>query len=415
MLKKLEIQNFQSYKHAVLEFDPNVTAIIGLNNYGKSAILKALRKTIRDDPNGNVFIRNIPDVADKSKLTVTTSKGVIERVIGRSNSTEDNFYKIITSEGEEFKYVKFSKTGIPKEVIDISEISLPQSFGGEEYDINFQRQTDNAFLVIGKGLSSIRSNALSKVTGIDVAQKAIQIGRLKERNIDQEIKKVRKEKERLNIELTNYVDLDNITLLIGGQRDRIKRLLSLENDIEYFKTSFRSLSNIITTASNLRGFVKNLEVSFDITVFVTLRNKLNFLKKLQSIILSEDLLINKIDSLKKKIDVENLKSLLYKKTLLIQLLLIKKDLENLESVNSINVLDLSFVYNFQSKLKNIILLQTNINNNFMLRKENAKKIDEIHENYEEAFIMLEEFRKELGVCPTCGEPFKRRKLDGTIF
>ncbi len=409
MLQSLEIKDFQSHKNTLIEFDPRVTAIIGLNSHGKSAILKALNKAIRNNPSGNSFIRNIPDIAKASKLTVVTDKGKIERIVGRGDSAEDNIYNVITKSGEEFKYTKFSKTGIPKEVVDVSEISLPQLFGNEEYDLNFQKQRDDIFLVTGKGLASIRSKVLSKITGIDVAQRAIQIGRLKERNINQEIEKNRNERERLKIELSNYDVLNEIKIKVENQKNIIKRLLKLENDIEYYTHSFKLLSNIINKALSLRNFIKTLDRPFDIKTIEETKSKLLLLYKLYDVIINENQLSYRINLLSKKIEVSHLENLFYKKSLLERFQVIKKKLEDLTSLsNAVNIdlIDLKSVSEVKEKLINFISLNKNLERSKILKDSKEKEIETVNENYLSSLETLKDLKCKLKVCPTCNRPFE---------
>lgn len=409
MLQAFEIQDFQSHKKSVIEFDPNVTAIIGLNNHGKSAILKALKKVIRNEPNGNVFIRNIPDIAKNCKLIVNTDKGKIERVVGRGNSSNDNVYRVTTKEGEDFEYTKFSKTGIPKEVIDVSDISLPQMFGNEKYDLNFQKQRDDIFLVTGKGLASIRSKVLSKITGIDVAQRAIQIARLKERNINQEIEKNRKEREQLKIELSSYDILDKIKVKVSGQKSIIKKLLELENGIEYYSSSFESLSSIISKAYSLKNFIEILDRPFDIESIEDIKSKLLLLHRLKNVIKNENYLVYKVNLLSKEIPITYLEDLFYKKNLLEDFQIIEKKLEdlmNLYSAINIDLVDLKSANEVREKLEYFILLNTELAGNKKSINMKEEEIENINNDYLLALKELKDLKHELKVCPTCNRPFE---------
>jgi putative ATP-dependent endonuclease of the OLD family len=42
-LSKIEIENFRGIQHTSIEFDPDITVLVGENNTGKTSILEALR------------------------------------------------------------------------------------------------------------------------------------------------------------------------------------------------------------------------------------------------------------------------------------------------------------------------------------------------------------------------------------
>ena len=56
-ITKLEIRNFKSHKHTVVEFG-DFTAILGATNDGKSAMLAALKWALYNTPSGTGFIRH---------------------------------------------------------------------------------------------------------------------------------------------------------------------------------------------------------------------------------------------------------------------------------------------------------------------------------------------------------------------
>ena len=401
MIKSLEIHNFQSHKKSVIELDKNVTAIIGLNNHGKSAVLKALRKAIRNEPNGNVFIRNIPDIAKNTELIVTTNKGNIKRVVGRGSAAEDNIYEVNTIKGEKFEYTKFSKTGIPKEVVDVSDISLSQMFGNEEYDLNFQKQRDDVFLVTGKGLSSIRSKVLSKITGVDKAQRAIQVGKLKERNFEQSIKKSRKDRETYTKDLERYERLDETSYKIESIQQSLEHLKTVEDDIEYYKESFESLTNILQKARNLRNISKTLDISFNVNYIKKVKSKLDLLKKISNISIKEGILLDKKEILSKKIETGRIIKILNQINILKDIEFVENKINSLNNISSIEIISLAKITAVRDKLE-ILQKYLNMYNNIIdvyASKEND--LIEIVLDYEKSVKELNNFKTELGICPLC--------------
>lgn len=61
MLERLEIINFQNHTRTRIRFDPKITTIVGPNDAGKSATLRAIRWLALNKPNGTDFIRHDTD------------------------------------------------------------------------------------------------------------------------------------------------------------------------------------------------------------------------------------------------------------------------------------------------------------------------------------------------------------------
>ena len=122
MLEKLIIRNFQKHKKLTIEFDKEITTIIGATDSGKSAVIRALRWVLTNKPQGNAFIR---DGASYVSVTLLVDGHSIERRKGKGV----NYYKL---DGKEFHAFKFD---VPPEITDVLNLSL----------INFQQQHDAPF------------------------------------------------------------------------------------------------------------------------------------------------------------------------------------------------------------------------------------------------------------------------------
>lgn len=83
MLTRLYIKNFQSHSDRVIDFDPHITVIIGRNDVGKSALLRALSWLAFNRPAGDEFIR----WGEKTATVELTVDGhTITRTKGKENS-----------------------------------------------------------------------------------------------------------------------------------------------------------------------------------------------------------------------------------------------------------------------------------------------------------------------------------------
>ena len=87
MIKTLTISNFQSHRKSSVEFSDTVTAFVGLNNHGKSAIFRALKKLVRNEPEGVSFIRDGEAICE---ITLDSSDHQVVRRIRSDGASDSN-------------------------------------------------------------------------------------------------------------------------------------------------------------------------------------------------------------------------------------------------------------------------------------------------------------------------------------
>lgn len=399
MLQDLLIENFQSHKRTKVEFSPNLTAIIGLNNHGKSAIIRALKKVIRDEPDGNAFIS---DGADELHITLNTDKGKVERLLRLSGGSDSNKYVV----NDTLEFVKFSKTGIPVEVLSVLDISDYQQFGDLDFDMNFQNQFDNLFLIVGQGLPSIRGKVLSKITGIDKIQRAIQLVGVEEKRLVQEIKRIDIDLTQLRTDLLKY---DNLPYLSELQKDVLEKSKKYEDQVIFIdscKEKYNEIKVISQSAKiakrrvsildippsevdAIEGIQKKLEV---INEVISLYNEISTKEGIVSIVLEDT--------------TENLVSLLN----CIKIMCVSNELlckiNEVESLCQIEIPINDEIVLRQESLRKLINLQTQLNNligEIELKTEELKEFTNMESQLLNDQIQLQQ---QLKVCPMCGRPFR---------
>ena len=55
-ITKVHLENFQSHKNTSLEFDRGLNVILGNSDSGKTAILRAIKWALYNEPQGDYFI-----------------------------------------------------------------------------------------------------------------------------------------------------------------------------------------------------------------------------------------------------------------------------------------------------------------------------------------------------------------------
>lgn len=161
MLVSISLENFQAHKQLKLAFTNGVNAITGLNDIGKSSVIRALRWVCLNQPRGTEgYIKH-----GEKRVTVTLEvrgpDGEIHTIV-RSRTKSKNTYAL---DGEEFAAFRGD---VPEQIQRVLAMS----------DINFQSQNDSQFFV---GWSASEANryllSLADLTLVHEASKAARVGR----------------------------------------------------------------------------------------------------------------------------------------------------------------------------------------------------------------------------------------------
>lgn len=415
MLKKLLLNNFQSHKHTEIEFAEHVTAIVGLNNQGKSAIFRGLQKCIRNIPDGNSFITDTPNQEHECIITVESDEGIVSRKVRNDNASDANAY-IIENNGVPEVYAKFGRTGIPDEIMSKLPVDLPQTFGDVEIDLNFHNQLDDMFLMQGSGLPALRGKVLGKATGVDKVQRAVQLCAAEEKRLKGEIKNLIQQQEDVNNKLQQYVNLD----------DYIEQTIICSNTLEYidskrttvlsYKEKLAHIKNIVDKATQLQSIVSLLVIpsSDDIDL---LRTKNNTRKALATFTETSHKRDKTAHFCKNLLEVEvswldlmSLREQVIKYNAAVRTLQIWNSLYSIEL--TIKVID-ETIDDTIASYKGLVAFYDNVQilkeKRLFLYTEGAKignlmtDIEVIDRDLANVTLELDAFKQELGVCPTCGK------------
>ena len=219
MIKKIQIQNFQSHKETTLRLDPGVNIIVGTTDSGKTSILRALRWVIWNRPSGDDF---------RSWWGGNTS---VEVIINERNSPEPDkdFTSIIRSKSDKNNQYflngtdnvfKAIGTDVPQEVKDILNVS----------EVNLQRQLDSPFL-----LTETPGNVakhFNKIAHLDIIDTSVSNISSWIRGINGEIKHQEKslvELKEAKKKFKYLKDMEKDVLFLEEKKEEIDKLY---NDLE---------------------------------------------------------------------------------------------------------------------------------------------------------------------------------------
>jgi exonuclease SbcC len=203
MIQRLELQNFQSHEHSILEFDPGVNVIVGQTDSGKTAIFRALELVIRNKPGGDAY----RSYWGGDTNVILTVDGVD---VVRHKSKGDNMYAVGDDEYRAFG------ASVPDAVAEIL------NFG----EVNIQKQMDPPYLISSSaGEVAAHFNRVAHLDQIDIGLKNVQAGLRKLNSKKEETDEMLEQQEQ---ELKQYAYLDKFEAkleVLESLQERKERLI----------------------------------------------------------------------------------------------------------------------------------------------------------------------------------------------
>ena len=166
-LHKLVVENFQSHEHSEVIFGRGLNVIVGPSDFGKSALVRALRWLFYNEPRGANFIRAGTRTC---RVTVEMDDGTI---ITRLRSTTGKNQYILQRPGEEERPYEGFGNEVQLEVMQASQIRKVLVDERNKVELNFGAQLDGPFLLTENG--AVRAKVIGQLGGVhilDWAQKS---------------------------------------------------------------------------------------------------------------------------------------------------------------------------------------------------------------------------------------------------
>lgn len=233
MITRIEIKNFQSHKHTVLDLVPGVNILTGSSDSGKSSVIRALKWVLENRPRGFDFRA---DFADKNETTSAMVAFTDGSSILREKSETKNSYTIFTPEGEKI-VAEALRADVPDEVRQVSRMS----------EVNVQSQHDPYFLI--QSTPGERAKKLNEVAGLDTIDAVVKRSNSIVSSIKSDIDKRNKQIKEHEKSISEYAFLDKAEPLII-------ELNSLSQELSTKVTRMNGLSNILV---DIKGAVTNIE------------------------------------------------------------------------------------------------------------------------------------------------------------
>jgi hypothetical protein len=237
-IKKIIIDDFQSWEHLELEPSPYLSVIVGTSNQGKTGIARALSACIYGEWDTSWVRFGKPFC----KITVVLDNGVS---VKRRKGPKVNEYvlKVPNLEDQIFSSVG---VGVPEPIqraLNMNKISVT---GIDSLNLGYASQLDSLFMLGGS--KSFNAKILGKLTGADVLDIAIQSLNKDKRQItaeknlkDLEITEIQTQVDKLAA-IETYsaiiVDLEAKLASLALAEERVERIRSLFERVKVLKAAW---------------------------------------------------------------------------------------------------------------------------------------------------------------------------------
>ncbi|HEY8345953.1 MAG TPA: AAA family ATPase [Symbiobacteriaceae bacterium] len=228
-IRHVLIENFQSHERTELDFGPGLNVIVGPSDHGKSAILRAIRWALYNEPRGTDFVRT---GARACRVTVTMSDGaeVIREVhLGRSGSAARSRY-IVRIPGEEPRVFEGFGTQVPAEVLRAHGMPQVLLDTDKRVLLNLGSQLEGPFLLAESG--SFRARALGRLLGVHVVDAAVRDTQRDLRAVRQEVAQLEARLEEFDEELKQYADLPALEEQLERAEAAVARAEALDHRLQ---------------------------------------------------------------------------------------------------------------------------------------------------------------------------------------
>ncbi len=228
MIQSVEISNFQSHKHTIIEMVSGTNVIIGESDAGKSAVFRAINWVLSNRPLGDSFRS---EWGGETKVTLRTSS---HSEVSRIRTDKYNAYVVNGTELAAFG----SET--PSEVFEALNID----------PCNVQSQMDPPFLLSSS--PGEVAQMLNRAASIDDIDRTI--GGLKKsyQRINREMNYNKEQLAKHETRLAKYTYLEDLEQIVQNAENALQAKEQVQNNIKY-------ISDLITHSRQLMRKLKASE------------------------------------------------------------------------------------------------------------------------------------------------------------
>lgn len=345
MITEVEIYNFQSHRHTKLSLTQGTNIFIGQSDSGKSAIIRALKWVIFNQPSGDAFRSTW---GGDTKVIIRTSEG---HEIIRLRTNSKNMYILDDSE--------FSALSgqVPEEIQKVLGIE----------DVNFQAQLDSPFLLSQPaGQIAQYFNQVADLDNIDAYQKSVNSAI---RDNQQRLKHEREQLASKKEELRSYNFVKDFEQDVSEADEVEQKRQEINGNYTQLYNIVKSVKEVDAELTKQRSITKASDI-------ISEAIKINKEKQqVDNSVFSLSELINKLRNINTRIDIY--KNLQQAKTPVNEVLKYKNDVQEINK-------KIERLQGLKQRIE--------INNDSLINAQ--KEYKKLHKQYHEEFP---------DVCPLCGK------------
>lgn len=218
-IEKIILENFQSHEYTELRLSRGVNVIVGPSDSGKTAVMRALKWNLFNEPSGVEFVRE----GEREVSVSITFQNKVEVVRRRSKSKNQYILRI---PGEDELIFEGFGTHVPREIKEATGIYKVLLDDKKMLSLNFSDQLEGPFLL--QESDSYKAQAIGRMVGVDVLDEAMRntLRDKKQISIHKEI--LEKDCEATEKSLEAFKQLDEKIIL----RDRLKKMYEKIQNLE---------------------------------------------------------------------------------------------------------------------------------------------------------------------------------------
>lgn len=251
MLKRIELHNFMSHAHTVIELSPGLTVLTGPNNCGKSAFVSALQ-ILAENTNGDYMVRH---GAKECRVFVETADG--HQIEWKRKKKTVSY----TIDGQDYHRLRNSVPDVLPQILKLGKVKSGDS---DEFDVHFGEQKSPIFLLNDRGSRAARFFASSSDASVLIEMQKLH--RSKVQSAQQELKRQQAEEKQIAATMdllapvpdleSKLETLETTWQELSADEQQIQRLETLIQDLARSSESVKSLSR---SADCLKGLPEKLE------------------------------------------------------------------------------------------------------------------------------------------------------------
>lgn len=220
-LKEVIIENFQSHQLTRLQFGPELNVVVGPSDQGKSAIIRAIRWVLFNEPRGMEFIRV---GSSEARVTLIWSDG---SSLSRERGQRKNRY-VLQRPGQDPVVLEGFGVEVPLEVRQLSGIEPLQIDKDTCLNLHLGQQLEAPFLLEGSGIGQLRAKAIGRLSGVHIIDAAQSSLASEVRRLQQLENRLSGEKEQLELQLQAYQQLEEEQTRLQKVQEQVQLLEGLE-------------------------------------------------------------------------------------------------------------------------------------------------------------------------------------------